>query len=74
MNVPSIFDNPVPTLTPVNKSAGQSKSRCIDLQAIGVSQSFIANLISLFLEVSSDSLRGRVFELSLADLNRDAHE
>ena len=25
VNVPSIFDNPVPTLTPVNKSAGQSK-------------------------------------------------
>merc|ERR1712241_692753 len=48
VNVPSIFDNPVPTLTPVNKSAGQ--------------------------KVSSDSLRGRVFEISLADLNRDAHE
>merc|ERR1712151_100717 len=48
VNVPSIFDNPVPTLTPVNKSAGQ--------------------------KVSSDSLRGRVFEMSLADLNRDAHE
>jgi len=48
VNVPSIFDNPVPTLTPVNKSAGQKHS--------------------------SDSLKGRVFEVSLADLNRDAHE
>jgi len=48
VNVPSVFDTQVPTLTPANKSAGQ--------------------------KIAADSLRGRVFEISLADLNRDAHE
>jgi len=48
VNVPSIFDTTVPTLTPANKSAGQ--------------------------KIAADGLRGRVFEISLADLNNDAHE
>jgi len=48
VNVPSVFDKQVPTLTPANKSAGQ--------------------------KIAADSLRGRVFEVSLADLNNDAHE
>jgi len=43
VNVPSIFDTQVPTLTPANKSAGQ--------------------------KIAADSLKGRVFEISLADLN-----
>jgi len=48
VQVPSIFDNRTPTLTPCNKTAGQ--------------------------KIAADSLRGRVFEISLADLNREAHE
>merc|ERR1711874_664504 len=43
VNVPTIFDTQVPTLTPANKSAGQ--------------------------KIAADSLKGRVFEISLADLN-----
>jgi len=27
-----------------------------------------------YVEISADSLKGRVFEISLADLNREAHE
>jgi len=41
-----VFDNRTPTLTPVNKTAGQKNS--------------------------GDSLKGRVFEVSLGDLNRDS--
>ena len=33
-----------------------------------------SNLTFLFLEIPADSLRGRVFEISLGDLNKDAHE
>ena len=33
-----------------------------------------SSLIQNFLEISADSLRGRVFTVSLGDLNRDAHE
>ena len=57
--VPVIFDNRNPTVTPCNKTAGQSKRFW---------------RLSFPLENSADSLRGRVFDISLADLNRDSNE
>lgn len=63
MLAPSIFETGKPTLTPCNKTAGQSKKIAIS-----------AFLIILSLEHAVDSLRGRVFEVCLADLQNENHE
>lgn len=61
VHVPTVFDNRTPTLTPCNKTAGQSK------------HPHIPN-ICCSLEIAADSLRGRVFEVSLADLNQNSND
>ena len=55
VQVPTIFDKKQPTITPCNKTAGQS--------------TFIMFIKFSFLEIAADSLKGRVFDISLADLN-----
>ncbi len=57
--VPTTFDVRNPTLTPCNRTAGQSKCR---------------RALTLPVENAVDSLKGRVFEISLADLNRDSND
>lgn len=59
---PSIFETSKPTLTPCNKTAGQSKSNCKQRVCL------------IFLEIAADNLRGRVFEICLADLQNENHE
>jgi len=35
---------------------------------------FLDKVISFYIEIAADSLKGRVFEVSLADLNRESNE
>jgi small subunit ribosomal protein S3Ae len=68
VHVPTVFDVRNPTITPCNRTAGQSKYH--DPSGFAV----FYRILTYYIEIAADSLKGRVFEVSLADLNRDSNE